>query len=78
MHCLNIPSLTRSIPSIRKNSLSRNPPPLRTQETHQRRNISCLGKAIAHSIGLMELDSLGGFLGVEECYYFFVSSGLYS
>lgn len=60
--------LPSGVPAIRKDSLTGNPDAIRTQEPHNRRDILHHGQTVAHTIGLVEFDGLGGLLRVEESY----------
>jgi hypothetical protein len=59
-------NLTSRIPPIRKDSLARNPRPLRAQEPHDRCNVLDHGQTPAHAVRLVVLDGFGGFLWVEK------------
>jgi hypothetical protein len=53
---------------VGKDGLYSDPGTLRAQEPDQRSNVLHHRQPVAHGIGLVELDSLGGFLGIKECY----------
>lgn len=60
--------LSGRVATIREDGLSRNPCSFCAQEAHQRCDICRLSETVAHAISLVELDSFGRFLWIEECY----------
>lgn len=60
--------LPSRVATVGKDGLSGDPDTFRAQEPDQRGNVLHHGQPVAHAIGLVELDSLGGFLGIKECF----------
>jgi hypothetical protein len=58
--------LSRSVSTICEDSLTSNPSTLGAEEPNNGRNVLNQSQTAAHSVGFVELDGFGGFLGVEE------------
>lgn len=54
------------VSSIGKDRLASDPSSLGAQESDEWRNVLHHGQPVTHAITLVELDRLGGFLGIEE------------
>ena len=62
------PKLPGGVSTISEDSLAGNPLALSAKEANNRCDILNHGQATVHAICLVECDSFGGFLRVEECY----------
>lgn len=58
--------LPSSITPVGKDSLPGNPRAIRAQELDNRRNVLDVRQAAVQSVGLVEGDGFGAFLGVEK------------